>query len=101
MNYSLQVIAVRQTAEFEAWLKSLADIRAAKRIAQRIVRIQAGLLGDVKFFEGIGELRIDHGPGYRLYFARRGATVIILLCGGDKSSQKRDIRKAIAMAKEV
>lgn len=95
------MIEVRQTAEFEAWLKSLADIRAAKRIAQRIVRIQAGLLGDVKFFEGVGEFRIDHGPGYRIYFVRRGATLVILLCGGDKSSQKRDIKKAIEMAKEV
>jgi putative addiction module killer protein len=95
------VIEVRQTAEFEAWLKSLRDIRAAKRIAQRIVRIQAGLLGDVKFFEGIGEFRIDYGPGYRIYFVKRGTALIILLCGGDKSSQKRDIRKAIEMAKEV
>ncbi|MGD9922938.1 MAG: type II toxin-antitoxin system RelE/ParE family toxin [Pseudorhodoplanes sp.] len=95
------MIEVRQTAEFEAWLKSLADIRAAKRIAQRIVRIQAGLLGDVRFFEGIGEFRIDHGPGYRIYFVRRGATLVILLCGGDKSSQKRDIRKAIEMAREL
>ena len=95
------MIEVRQTAEFEAWLRSLADIRAAKRIAQRIVRIQAGLLGDVKFFEGIGELRVDYGPGYRVYFVQRGAALIILLCGGDKSSQKRDIRKAIAMAKEL
>lgn len=92
---------VRQTAEFEKWLKGLADSRAAKRIAQRIVRIQAGLLGDVKFFDAIGELRIDYGPGYRVYFVRRGRVLIILLCGGDKSSQKRDIRKAIAMAKEV
>jgi putative addiction module killer protein len=95
------VIEVRQTAAFEAWLKGLADIRAAKKIAQRIVRIQAGLLGDAKFFDGIGELRVDHGPGYRIYFVRRGAALIILLCGGDKSSQKRDIRKAIEMAKEV
>jgi putative addiction module killer protein len=95
------MIEVRQTAEFEAWLKSLSDIRATKRIAQRIVRIQAGLFGDVKFFEGIGEIRIDYGPGYRVYFVQRGAALIILLCGGDKSSQRRDIRRAIAMAKEV
>ena len=95
------MIEVRQTSEFEAWLKSLTDTRAAKRIAQRIVRLQAGLLGDVKFFEGIGELRIDYGPGYRVYFVRRGAALIILLCGGDKSSQRRDIKKAIEMAKEV
>ncbi|WP_363293531.1 type II toxin-antitoxin system RelE/ParE family toxin [Mesorhizobium sp.] len=57
--------------------------------------------GDAKFFEGIGELRIDYGPGYRVYFIRRGSTVIILLCGGDKSSQDRDIRKAKKMADEV
>lgn len=54
-----------------------------------------------KFFDGIGELRIDYGPGYRLYFVKRGSTVVILLCGGDKSSQKRDIRRAIVMAKEL
>ena len=60
----------------------------------------AGNLGDAKFFGGIGELRIDYGPGYRLYFVRRGEAVIVLLCGGDKSSQKRDIKLAIKMAKE-
>ena len=95
------MIEVRQTLEFEAWLRSLVDVRAAKRIAQRIVRLQAGLLGDVKYFSGIGELRIDYGPGYRVYFVRRGPILIILLCGGDKSSQKRDIGKAIAMAREL
>jgi putative addiction module killer protein len=95
------MIEVRQTLEFETWLRGLTDARAAKRIAQRVVRVQAGLLGDVKFFSGIGELRIDYGPGYRLYFVQRGPVLIILLCGGDKSSQKRDIGKAIAMAKEL
>jgi putative addiction module killer protein len=95
------MIEVRQTLEFEAWLRGLADVRAAKRIAQRIVRLQAGLLGDVKYFSGIGELRIDYGPGYRVYFVQRGPLLIILLCGGDKSSQKRDIGSAIAMAKEL
>ena len=95
------MIEVRQTAEFETWLRGLADKRAAKRIAQRVVRLQAGLLGDVKFFSGIGELRIDSGPGYRVYFVQRGPVLIVLLCGGDKSSQKRDIGKAIAMAKEL
>lgn len=95
------MIEVRQTLEFETWLRGLADGRAAQRIAQRIVRLQAGLLGDVKFFSGIGELRIDYGPGYRVYFFQRGPILIVLLCGGDKSSQKRDIRKAIAMTKEL
>jgi putative addiction module killer protein len=92
---------VRQTIEFEAWFSRLKDGRAVERIAQRIVRLQAGLFGDAKFFEGIGELRIDHGPGYRVYFVRRGNVLVILLCGGDKSTQKRDIRRAIAIAKEV
>lgn len=58
-------------------------------------------MGDVKFFKGIGELRIDFGPGYRVYFVQRGSVAVILLCGGDKSSQSRDIERALAMAKEV
>jgi putative addiction module killer protein len=92
---------VRKTAEFDKWLAGLRDRRAVERIAQRIVRLEYGLLGDVKFFEGIGELRIDYGPGYRVYFCRRETVIVILLCGGDKSSQQRDIQKAVAMAKEV
>ena len=92
---------VRQTAEFRAWLSELRDRSAARKIAQRLVRIQAGLLGDVKYFLGIGELRIDVGPGYRAYVVKRGSTLVILLCGGDKSSQKKDIKRAIDMAKEV
>jgi putative addiction module killer protein len=95
------MIEVRQTVEFADWLSQLKDPQAARKIAQRIVRVEAGLLGDVKFFSGIGELRIDFGPGCRAYFVRRGNTVIILLCGGDKSSQDRDIKRAIAMAQEV
>jgi putative addiction module killer protein len=79
----------------------LKDARAAERIAQRLLRVQSGLLGDAKFFEGIGELRIDYGPGYRLYFVRRGKALIILLCGGDKSTQARDISRAKKMAQEV
>jgi putative addiction module killer protein len=67
----------------------------------RIARLEYGLFGDTKFFDGIGELRVDYGPGYRVYFCRRGTIVVILLCGGNKSTQKRDIRKAIAMATEV
>jgi putative addiction module killer protein len=95
------MIEVRQTDDFGKWLRDLKDIRAARKIAQRLVRVGAGLLGDAKFFEGIGELRIDYGPGYRVYFVRRGNTVIVLLCGGDKSSQDRDIKKAKLMANEV
>jgi putative addiction module killer protein len=92
---------VRQTAVFQQWLDGLKDGRAVRKIAQRIVRVSAGLFGDVRFFDGIGELRIDHGPGYRVYFVRRGETLIILLCGGDKSTQPGDIRRAIALAREV
>ena len=95
------MIEVRQTDHFRKWLKVLADARAAKKIAQRIARVQSGLLGDAKFFDGIGELRIDYGPVYRLYFVQRGKVLIILLCGGDKSSQDRDINKAKQLAKEL
>ena len=90
---------VRQTATFAKWLDSLADTRAAERIAQRIIRLQSGLLGDVKpIGRGLSELRIDYGPGYRLYFVRRGRVVIVLLCGGDKQTQRRDIAQAKALA---
>ena len=95
------MIEVRQTATFKNWLDGLRDRAASARIATRIARVQAGLLGDAKFFDGIGELRIDYGPGYRLYFVQRGPVVIILLCGGDKSSQSRDIKRAKYLAKEV
>lgn len=100
--YSLHMIEVRQTSDFADWLRSLKDKAAAKKIAQRIVRVQAGLLGDVKpVGEGVSELRVNFGPGYRLYFAQRGSTLVILLCGGDKGSQNRDIAKAKKLAKEL
>jgi putative addiction module killer protein len=93
------MIAVRQTAPFRDWLANLADRRAAERIAQRIVRLQGGLFGDAKSLGGgVSELRIDYGPGYRVYFARRGGVIVVLLCGGDKRSQARDIKTAIALA---
>ncbi|ALV26065.1 MAG: type II toxin-antitoxin system RelE/ParE family toxin [Pannonibacter phragmitetus] len=95
------MIEVRQTAVFRGWFAELKDLRARSRIARRIATVQSGLLGDVKFFDGIGELRIDYGPGYRVYFVRKGAVVIILLCGGDKGSQARDIRKARMMAADL
>ena len=95
------MIEVRQTTDFRKWLAGLKDNRAQERIAQRLVRVGAGLLGDAKFFDGIGELRIDYGPGYRVYFVKRGSVLIILLCGGDKRTQDKDIKRAIEMAKEV
>jgi putative addiction module killer protein len=95
------MIEVRRTDEFSQWLKGLRDRAARTRIITRIQRVELGNLGDAKFFDGIGELRINYGPGYRLYFVQRGPVVVILLCGGDKSSQDRDIGLALKMAKEV
>ncbi|WP_209855213.1 type II toxin-antitoxin system RelE/ParE family toxin [Rhizobium herbae] len=92
---------VRQTVLFRDWLENLKDGRARTRIAQRVVRLQAGLFGDAKFFDGIGELRVDQGPGYRVYFVQRGNVLVILLCGGDKSTQSKDIRRAKAMAGDL
>ncbi len=95
------MIEVRNTDVFLKWLTSLRDIQARFRIQKRIDRLGLGLFGDAKFFHGIGELRIDYGPGYRVYFVARGNEIVILLSGGDKDSQDRDIKRAIEMAKEV
>jgi len=95
------MVEVRETGVFSRWFKSLRDVKAQARIQTRINRLTIGLLGDVKFFGGIGELRIDYGPGYRIYFVQRGNELIILLSGGDKATQERDIKRAIDMAKEV
>ena len=96
------MIEVRQTGVFRVWLDDLADRRAVERIAQRIVRLQAGLMGDVKpVGGGVSELRVDHGPGYRLYFVQRGRLLIVLLCGGDKGSKRRDIARAKTLAAEL
>ncbi|HLP66693.1 type II toxin-antitoxin system RelE/ParE family toxin [Ciceribacter thiooxidans] len=95
------MIEIRQHPDFAGWLRKLKDRQAQTRIAIRLVRLQSGLMGDVKYFGGIGEVRIDYGPGYRLYFVRRGEALIILLCGGDKASQEKDIRRAMDLAKDV
>jgi len=92
---------VQRTRQFAEWFERLADRQAARRIQLRIDRLELGLFGDVKFFDGIGELRVDHGPGYRVYFARHGDRIVILLCGGTKKSQQRDIDAAKRMAKEL
>lgn len=92
---------VRATDRFRRWLAGLTDLRAQRRIVQRLERFGRGLAGDAKYFDGIGELRIDYGPGYRVYFVRRGTQLVVLLCGGDKSSQGRDIETAISLAKEL
>lgn len=95
------VIEVRQTTVFAKWFADLKDVRAKARIQIRIDRVELGNLGDAKFFDGIGELRIDYGPGYRVYFVKRDNMIVILLCGGDKTTQRRDIRQAIGMAREL
>ena len=99
--YRPAMIEVRYHPAFDKWLAILRDQRAADRIVSRIGRARFGHMGDVKTIGGIGELRIDCGPGYRVYFVRKGQAIIILLCGGDKSSQQQDIDQAISMAKEV
>jgi putative addiction module killer protein len=93
---------VQQTAIFRDWHRNLRDRRAAARITSRIQRLANDYLGDVKSIgEGVSEMRIEYGPGYRIYFTRRGRTVYVLLCGGDKSTQNRDIRTARQLAKEI
>ena len=93
---------IRQTNQFSKWLRKLADQRAKARIAERIDRLRNGNFGDAKSVgEKVSELRIDYGPGYRVYFTRSGATIVILLCGGDKSSQAKDIAKAKKLVKEL
>ncbi|MGI8840038.1 MAG: type II toxin-antitoxin system RelE/ParE family toxin [Caulobacteraceae bacterium] len=93
---------VRQTTDFQAWFEGLRDGLAQKRILVRIGRLERGNFGDAKpVGEGVGELRIAHGPGYRLYFRRRGRELVILLCGGEKGGQRRDIRAAIQLTKET
>lgn len=94
--------AVRETDEFRVWLNRLKDRVARALILRRIDRVAFGNFGDVKpVGDGVSELRIDHGPGYRVYFVRRGETVIVLLCAGDKSSQAKDILRAKALAQEI
>jgi putative addiction module killer protein len=96
------MVTIRQTRVFADWLAGLRDREARARIAARIERIGFGLLGDVKpVGAGVSEARIPHGPGYRIYFVQRGSVLIVLLCGGDKASQRRDIARAHALAAEL
>ena len=93
---------IRQTEIFEAWYLGVRDIRAFAAIGRRIRRAAGGNLGDVRSVgDGVSEMRIDVGQGYRLYFTVRERVVILLLCGGDKSSQDADIRRAKTLAKEA
>lgn len=93
---------VLETEFFSNWIERLRDRRAAARISQRIQRLTDGNAGDVRpVGSGVAELRIDYGPGYRVYFVRTGNVVVVLLCGGDKSTQSRDIKTAQRLAQEL
>jgi putative addiction module killer protein len=101
MDYILYMIELIQSETFRDWLIRLKDRQAKARIQARIDRLALGNPGDVKAVgDGISELRIDYGPGYRVYFTRRGPALILLLAGGDKRSQDFDIARAVALAKE-
>jgi putative addiction module killer protein len=97
MNY-----IVEQTEPFAKWYSALRDLRAKAAIIRRIIRAENGNLGDVKPVGGdVSEMRIDVGPGYRVYFTVRGSVVVVLLAGGDKSTQQADIKRAVELAKEI
>ena len=94
------MIEIRQTEAYAGWFDSLRDRRARVRIDMRIRRLSLGNPGDVRpIGSGVSELRIDYGPGYRVYFVQRGPTLIILLAGRDKRTQERDIKKALELAR--
>src|SRR5688572_19325404 len=93
------MIEILQSEAYKRWFKGLRDTVAKARINARIRRLSFGHMGDCKAVgEGVFELRIDHGPGYRVYFVQRGSVLTLLLCGGDKRSQSADIRRAIEIA---
>ena len=93
------MIELKQTETFRKWRTRLKDERARILVASRLDRLAFGLAGDVEpVGQGVSELRIHHGPGYRIYFQKRGSTIIVLLCGGDKSTQAKDIKAATRLA---
>ena len=96
------MLEVRQTGTYADWFSGLRDRAAKTRIDIRIRRLSLGNPGDVKAVgDGVSELRIDYGPGYRVYFIQKGSVYVVLLAGGDKSSQDRDIRLAKALARDL
>ncbi len=100
MGYIVGVTEIRQTEEYSSWFEKLRDRQARARILARIRRLSLGNPGDVEpVGEGVSEMKIDYGPGYRVYYKQRGKTLVVLLAGGDKKSQKRDINKAQELAR--
>lgn len=96
------MIEVRQTAIFEKWFENLKDRKARSRIQARVDRLELGNFGDVApVGDGVSELRIFYGPGYRVYFVQHGSVIVILLSGGDKSTQQADIARAKVIAKQL
>ena len=94
------MVEIRQTDVYARWFRRLRDRQARVRIDSRIRRLSLGNPGDMRpVGEGISEIRIDYGPGYRVYFAQRGQNLVVLLAGGDKDSQERDIQRALALAR--
>lgn len=102
MRYTSVVPEVRQTDDFSRWLEKLRDRQARARVLVRIRRLSLGDPGDVvPVGEGISELRIDYGPGYRVYYKQCGSTLVVLLAGGDKRTQQRDIERARDLARRL
>ncbi len=96
------MFTLQQTRTFRKWFGKLRDERASTAITARLARLSYGHAGDARpVGKGVSELRVHHGPGYRVYFRRRGSTIIVLLCGGDKSTQARDINLAWKLASET
>ena len=96
------MLELRRTEVYARWLDGLRDVRARARVLVRVERLAAGNPGDVKpVGEGVSEMRIDHGPGYRVYFKQQGHTVVVLLAGGDKRTQKTDIETALRLARNL
>jgi len=96
------MIEIRKTDTFAKWIDGLRDIRARARILVRIERLSLGNPGDVKpVGEGVSEMRVDYGPGYRVYYKKIGQKVVVLLAGGDKSTQSKDVKAAIRLAQNL
>ena len=102
MGYNPAMIEVRQAQAFSVWLHGLKDANAVARIVARIRRLEQGNPGDNKSVgKGVLEMRIDYGPGYRVYYSHRGGEIVILLCGGDKRTQQQDIKQAQILAETL